>query len=264
MRLLPLFLALAACGADTPDSPASSEPQGSDKPRLALLTSLPLLFDEGFSLESSGSPALAALEQDFVVEPIAIADAASLEGHDLLLMAHAPAQTAEALVDLDGWVRDGGRVLLLADPRLAYRSSLPLGDNRRPLSEFPDTGLLAHWGVDLVGPIFDDPPAQSGEDVFFGSVGRGAFAVTKPECRLGDFHWQQPGFLAICDLGKGQARLMADADFLMMALDPDAGRARVAFPTELSTGLPTVCRALTMPFRTPKKAQKTAKSRKIP
>lgn len=230
MRLLPILLALAACGADAPaneSADAAMEDVASDKPTLALLTSLPLLFGEGFSLESSGSPVLAALEEDYRVEPIAIADAESLEGHDLLFMAQAPAQTAEALVDLDEWVRAGGRVLLLADPKLVYESSLPLGDKRRPLRAFPDTGLLGHWGVKLVGPTFDDPPYEPAADVFFGTVQRGSFEVTKPACRLEEHSWQQPGFLAICDLGDGKARLLADADFIMQAVDPRAGNLEV-------------------------------------
>ena len=66
----------------------------------------------------------------------------------LLLMAHPLAQPAEALVDLDHWVRDGGRVLLLADPMLEWPSKRPLGDKLRPPPSFADTGLLAHWGLD--------------------------------------------------------------------------------------------------------------------
>lgn len=230
MRLFPILLALAACGADAPATDNIDdvvEDAASDKPTLALLTSLPLLFDEGFSLESSGSPALTALEEHYRVEPIAIADAESLEGHALLLMAHAPAQTAEALVDLDSWVRAGGRVLLLADPKLVYESSLPLGDKRRPLRAFPDTGLLGHWGVKLVGPTFDDPPYDPAADVFFATVQRGSFEVTKPACRLEEHSLQEPGFLAICDLGEGKAHLMADADFIMQAVDHRAGNLEV-------------------------------------
>ena len=45
-----------------------------------------------------------------------------------MLLAHPMAQTADALVDLDRWVRGGGRVLLLADPRLEWPSERPLGD----------------------------------------------------------------------------------------------------------------------------------------
>ena len=78
------------------------------KPVLALLTSLPLLFGDRFSLDAVGSPTLARLETHYRVVPVATADAASLKQHRLLLMAHPRAQPAEVLVELDGWVRRGG------------------------------------------------------------------------------------------------------------------------------------------------------------
>ena len=62
-------------------------------------------------------------------------------------MAHPLAQPAEALVDLDRWVRDGGRVLLLADPQLEWPSERPLGDKLRPPPAFADTGLLRALGA---------------------------------------------------------------------------------------------------------------------
>ena len=74
----------------------------------------------------------------------------------MLLMAHPLAQPAEALVDLDRWVRDGGRLLLLADPKLDWPSKRALGDTLRPPPAFADTGLLAHWGLRL------DAPADGG------------------------------------------------------------------------------------------------------
>ncbi|MGI8932026.1 MAG: hypothetical protein ACR2FK_06590, partial [Sphingomicrobium sp.] len=108
---------------------AAVEPARSpaERPTLALLTSLPLMFGESFSLDSGGSPALFQIEQRYNVQPIGVADGASLAGKRLLLMAHPRAQPATALVELDQWVRDGGRVLLLADPRLSWPSERPLG-----------------------------------------------------------------------------------------------------------------------------------------
>ena len=122
------------------------------KPELMLLTSLPLVFGEKFGLDSGGSPALTALEQHYRVRPIAVTDAETLERGKLLLMAHPLAQPAEMLVELDQWVRSGGRVLLLADPLLEWPSERPLGDPLRPPPAFADTGLLAHWGLRLDAP----------------------------------------------------------------------------------------------------------------
>jgi hypothetical protein len=157
------------------------------RPKLALLTSLPLLFGERFSLEDNGSPALARLDQRYSVVPIGVADAASLKGRRLLLMAQPRAQPAEALVDLDRWVRGGGHVLLLADPRLDWPSERPLGDPLRPPPMFADTGLLKHWGLEL-------SPAG---------------LVSGHECSVGN-----NGLVAHCRVGQGRATVIADADFL--------------------------------------------------
>lgn len=159
-----------------------------ERPALALLTSLPLMFGEGFGLEQTGSPALTRLEQRYKVVPIGVADAASLKGQRLLLMAHPRAQPAEALVDLDRWVRDGGHLLLLADPRLDWPSERPLGNPLRPSPMFADTGLLGHWGLRLSAPGSLE------------SVGG---------CRIAN-----QGFIARCRIGRGHATVIADADFL--------------------------------------------------
>jgi hypothetical protein len=127
-----------------------------ERPALMLLTTLPLVFPEEFSLQGGGSKALTALETRYRVVPIATTDAKSLGQGRMLMLAHPLAQPAETLVDLDRWVRDGGRVLLLADPRLEWPSSRPLGDKLRPPPSFADTGLLAHWGLKL------EPPAEAG------------------------------------------------------------------------------------------------------
>src|ERR1700754_2268880 len=86
------------------------------KSTLLLLTSLPLLFGEDFSLEGGGSAALKRLQSLYRVVPISVTDRPELAKGRLLLMAQPQAQTAENLVTLDRWVRSGGRVLLLADP----------------------------------------------------------------------------------------------------------------------------------------------------
>ena len=179
-----------------------------ERPTLALLTSLPLMFGESFGLESGGSAALTRLEQGYNVLPIGVADGASLAGQRLLLMAHPRAQPAEALVELDRWVRGGGRLLLLADPRLDWPSERPLGDRLRPPPAFADTGLLGHWGLSLSGPEPDGPA----------SVGNGQHSIlasspghleSKGGCSI-----VGEGFVARCRIGRGLATVIADADFL--------------------------------------------------
>lgn len=164
------------------------------RPRLALLTSLPLLFGEQFALEAKRPAAVTRIEHDYALAPIAVADAASLRHQRLLLMAHPRAQPAEMLVELDAWVRHGGRVLLLADPLLKWESSRSPGDPLRPPPDFADTGLLAHWGLRLAVD-------ESGE---------GALHATNPACVV-----VEDGLMARCKIGRGDASVIADADFIM-------------------------------------------------
>lgn len=191
------FLAVLGRPHDTGPRPAA------ERPTLAMLTSLPLMFGESFGLSSGGSPALTRLEQRYNVQPIGVADDASLAGQRLLLMAHPRAQPASALVDLDRWVRGGGRLLLLADPRLDWPSERELGDRLRPPPDFADTGLLRHWGIVLSGPDRE---------------GRGT--LTAPACRMTDNQ-----LVAHCRIGKGAVTVVGDADWLNVpATDPKLDR----------------------------------------
>jgi len=62
-------------------------PQPSSRPTLLLLTSLPILFGEDFSVESTGSPILSALQSRYRVQSISVTDRAELAKGRLLLMA---------------------------------------------------------------------------------------------------------------------------------------------------------------------------------
>jgi hypothetical protein len=182
---------------DGPDEPAVRA--ASERPTLALLTSLPLMFGESFGLDGGGSPALSRLEQRYNVVPIPVADAPSLKGQHLLLMAHPRAQPAEVLVELDQWVRGGGRVLLLADPVLSWESKRPIGDPLRPPPAFADTGLLTLWGVALSAGGPTDVPVETDS----------SGTLTSSRCEMAN-----GGFIARCSVGKGRATIIADADFL--------------------------------------------------
>lgn len=175
------------------------------KPPLALLTSLPIVFGEGFGLNDAGSPALGALSGRFDVRPISTTSAKEL-GPSLLLMAQPLAQTPENLVALDDWVRRGGRILLLADPLLEWPSSRPLGDPLRPPPMFADTGLLAHWGLRL------DAPDERGraERTLAGYK----ILTRSPGTLHGTCEISPDGLVAECSIGKGWAAVVADADLL--------------------------------------------------
>jgi hypothetical protein len=201
-----LVVAGAVALAVTPRPSPVAERPVAERPPLMLLTALPLMFGEGFSLESGGSKALTALESRYRVLPISTSSAAELAKGKLLLMAQPLAQTPENLVALDEWVRRGGRVLLLADPRLEWPSERPLGDRLRPPLMFMDTGLLAHWGVRL------DAPEERG------AVGRkiGSYDVVavSPGSLEGKCKISQDRLVAHCAVGRGQATIIADADLI--------------------------------------------------
>jgi hypothetical protein len=164
------------------------------RPRIALLTSLPLLFGESFALDLPPNAAVERVTQKVEMVPIAIADRASLAGFSTLLMAHPRAQPAAVLVELDAWVRDGGQAVVLADPVLEWQSARLPGDPLRPPPDFADTGLLAHWGLRL------------GVD----EAGEGVLRATSGSCRVSD-----RALVAHCRVGAGSVRVIADADFLM-------------------------------------------------
>jgi hypothetical protein len=176
------------------------------RPVLMLLTTLPLLFPEEFTLEAGGSKALTALESRYRVVPIGATDATSLKQGNLLLLAHPLAQTAEALVELDRWVRGGGRVVLLADPQLDWPSKRPLGDKLRPPPAFADTGLLKHWGLTLEPPPETGPQQRQLADRQVLTASSGTLSGS---CMI-----ETKGFVARCLIGRGRAVVVADADFL--------------------------------------------------
>ena len=208
--------ALAALGAAAiwRKRAAPPLPYASQRPALLLLSSLPLVFGEDFSLQGGGSPAYEALKARYRVVPISVTDGADLAKGRLLLMAQPLAQTAENLVMLDEWVRRGGRVLLFADPMLEWPSQRPLGDPLRPPPTFGDTGLLAHWGLRL-----DGPERRRAEQRQLG--GRDVLTVS-PGSLWGRCEIAGDRLVARCKLGKGEAIVVADADLLDV---DDLGRA---------------------------------------
>jgi hypothetical protein len=201
--LVALALALLASCRDASPARAPEEL----KPELLLLTPLPLVWNEGFGLEQPGSPALKALEAGYRVTPVDLPS--KLPEGALLLAAQPRALPAEELVALDAWLRRGGRLVLLADPMLEWRSELPLGDPRRPPMAFPDTGLLRHWGLRLDAPEERGPKQLSlaAKPVLTSSPGT-LTRIAGP-CALSD-----RGLMARCPIGAGVAIVIADADFL--------------------------------------------------
>ena len=218
--LIVVALASACTGGHEPAEPAQ-------KPTLLLLTSLPLVFGEGFSLDG-GSPALAPLRERYEVVPVSVTSAAELRKGRLLLMAQPLAQTPDNLVALDEWVGRGGRVMLLADPSLEWPSKRPLGDALRPPPMFMDTGLLQHWGLRL------DAPEQRGTQMR--RLGGTEISTASPGSLEGGCEINADRLVANCSVGKGRATIVADADFLNVEhTDRPAGRNLDALLAELAT-----------------------------
>lgn len=214
------WVGAVALGAVALGALAMTQPKGEPKadirvqdavgrPQLALLTSLPILFGESFGLGGGTAALPAKLGGTFEVRSIAVADAQSLKPFRLLLMAHPRAQPAEALVDLDNWVRGGGRLLLLADPRLDWHSDRPIGDRLRPPPDFADTGLLGHWGLSLTGPVSDGPVSIDADGIEVSVSSPGRLKARNRRCSL-----VAGGFIARCQIDAGEVVVIADADFL--------------------------------------------------
>jgi hypothetical protein len=133
----------------------------------------------------------------------------------MLLLAQPRAFAPRELASIDNWVRQGGLVLILADPALQWGSLYPLGDKRRPLFTSMLSPLLNYWGVELVLPLEDEGPASLRKIGVFNirTVTPGEWlpkqSTAKNRCAI-----LAKGLLADCRIGKGRAILVADADFL--------------------------------------------------
>ncbi|NJC05314.1 hypothetical protein GGQ97_001107 [Sphingomonas kaistensis] len=224
MRLACLLLVAALCSCRGGSQPAAS----TDKPELALLSSLPIAFGESFGLDQQRSPLLQDLEGQFTVVPVDGPEQLTVDG--LLLAAQPQALTAERLVALDRWVRAGGRLVLLADPVLRLESSHPLGDRFHPPLRYPDTGLLKHWGLtldDAVDQRADEAAVDLGRGIRLQAAGLGSLTRAGGACTLSPTR-----AVARCRIGKGYATVVADADFAMSA-DQDDRAAVIALLNEL-------------------------------
>ena len=194
------LMALAACRADTAPVPAI-------KPTLYVLTSLPLLFDEGFAIGPATGEAAVLLREHYTLKPIDLPS--QLPPGATLLAAQPRALPAEELVVLDAWVRGGGRMLLLADPMLEWPSERPFGDRLRPPLAYADTGLLLHWGLRLDAPDKRGLHSFRNEMADVDTLSPGRIVKIGSDCKTDDV-----AISAFCRLGRGEATVIADADWL--------------------------------------------------
>lgn len=152
-------------------------------------------------------PIIETLRARFQVR--AIDRVADLRTGDRLLLAQPRDPGPEGLVALDSWARAGGRMLILADPQLAWPSRLPLGDRRRAPSFTALGPMLTHWGIVLES-------VGEGEVRHFLRDGRLVTTVKAGRLRASASGCQamENGLVMRCAIGRGEAIIVADADLL--------------------------------------------------
>ncbi|MBJ7388722.1 MAG: hypothetical protein JHC92_04700 [Sphingomonadaceae bacterium] len=216
VALLAAFTSLLLLAGFAATRPADSRP----KPRLGLMTTLPLVWSEGgveanLAKDAAPHPAFTRLSVHYDITPIDDLEAWASRPKHMLLLAQPRAFAPSELVWIDNWVRQGGLVLILADPALQWGSLYPLGDKRRPLFTSMLSPLLNYWGVELVLPLEVGGPASMRKIGAFNirTVTPGEWlpkkSTAKNRCAI-----LAKGLLADCRIGKGRAILVADADFL--------------------------------------------------
>jgi len=240
LRLAPVgrWLAIAALFGAATIAPHFAEVwRGSDgaggKPVIGVMTVMPL---QGVAMGAANglapmeaigmrSPLWQALEGRFRPRPLDAIDTASLQGLRVLLLAQPRTLAPAELVALDGWVRRGGRAVILADPLLHWPDPRPLGHPARaPLTSLLDP-LLTHWGLRLESAemhVGHDPldrrALQGGGMLQLSGASRFTQHGHRPGCTV-----QERGLLASCRIGQGGALLVADADWIndtLWTLDP--------------------------------------------
>ncbi len=216
VALLAVLMFLLLFAGFTTAPPVDSRP----KPRLGLMTTLPLQWSEGgieadLAKDAAPHPAFTRLSAQYNITPIDDLKAWAPKPKQLLLFAQPRAFAPSELVWIDNWVRQGGLVLILADPALQWGSLYPLGDKRRPLFTSMLSPLFDYWGVELVLPLEDEAPASMRKIGLFNirTVTAGEW-LPKANGDKGGCTILAKGLLADCRIGKGRAVLVADADFL--------------------------------------------------
>lgn len=224
-----MSLATGCSPSETSEVPvdAAREP----KPQLGLMTTLPILwsgegdFADMLSADARQHWALGVLSEQYDVAALDILADDTLRGTELLVLAQPRMLSGAENVALDSWVREGGHVLIFADPMLTEHSEYGIGDKRRPQDVALLDTILARWGLTLT-------PSTRKLETVFASLGdaelplraEGFFTRRDPaggaqancEDRLGPI-------LVSCAIGKGRAVILADAAVLEAGHDSDHG-----------------------------------------
>lgn len=224
-RKLAFGALLLACATPAAADDAALPEQ---RPSLMVMGTVPIFWGEadGFAdlLDASetGHWARAVIARDYTLIAADYLSAEALAPYRFLLLAQPRAFSAEENLALDGWVREGGKVLLFADPMMTGHSRFGLGDRRRPQDVALLSPILAHWGLELV---FDErAPAglrwydAGGWNLPVNLPGHLQLAATGT-CRAeaapgGSSQNADAVLIARCPLGQGEALVVADGAVL--------------------------------------------------
>lgn len=200
-----------------------------ENPSLGLFSSLPIYWNEPGSVSEALDGGAerhwvrAALEEDYRLLPLDTLDGEDLRRLDAVIMAQPRPLAPGENVALDDWVRNGGRLLLFADPFLTEHSRYTLGDKRRPQDVVLLSPILRRWGLELT---FDEGQTDDERQVAYRSV-------SVPERLAGRLRLIESGAPALCALaasqliaecriGAGQVLVVADAALLEADRSPAA------------------------------------------
>lgn len=213
-KLALLVAAMSAALAGT----ALAQGAPDQRPTLLLMGTVPIYWGEADDIAdqlrggASAHWARGVLEQRFQLEPLDTIVSYRLARNRFMLMAQPRTLSGAENIALNGWVRSGGHLLLLADPMMTGESRFAIGDRRRPQDVALLSPILTHWGLDLQ---FDDSIAPG---LTMADVGGVAIPVNLPgqlalresaTCEL-----LGNGIAARCPLGRGTVLVIADAALL--------------------------------------------------
>lgn len=222
---------LSACSAG---QAGDAEPEAG-KNSVGLFTTLPIYWGEGADISSilSGGGETdwvrGLIEQRFAITPLDALEPDTIEGTQRLIMAQPRPLAPSENVALDQWVREGGRLLIFADPMLTRHSEFAIGDRRRQQDVVVLSPILTRWGLEL---FFDEdqPEGERWVKAYGGEFPAnlaGRFALRAPgeeaECFV-----SETGLLAQCNVGKGRVTLLADAAVLDWEGDGEVPGRRIA------------------------------------
>lgn len=187
--------------------------------KTGIVSALPLFWPEGrpltAMLEINGEEARSPVVDILGARAIDAVNDVALAGLDSIILAQPRLLRPEELVALDSWLAKGGKAVIFADPLLMWPTSLSMGDPRRPpLTSLLDP-LLAHWGLRLE-PVAEGASVQrrmlsTGHVLIVAGASR--FTLTQEGAR-GRCMLTGEGLMALCRIGAGKVRLIADADLI--------------------------------------------------